>query len=197
MIRVNLLADELHRTRVRSRGRRRQRLFLACGAVLLLAILAVGARVRALQRQHARLAAESAVAERELAALAPELERVRALEAVRRRLAERVGWLEARQRQQDRPGRMLDDIGRSLPDSVWLTEVRQAPAVVVVRGRAADLTAVSDFVAGLERSASFAPPVEVVDSEVDGRGRAADPVRFELQAALRDPGLDAGEPEPR
>ena len=78
--------------------------------------------------------------------------------------------------------------GRSLPDGAWLTELRQASALVVLRGRAASLTSLSDFVSGLQRSASFAPPVEVVDSQIDDQGGAGDPIRFELHAALRDPG---------
>ena len=84
--------------------------------------------------------------------------------------------------------RLLEEVGASLPDGAWLTELRQAAELVVIRGRAASLTSVSDFVAGLEGTSSFAPPVEVVDGQVDDQGGAGDPVRFELHAALRDPG---------
>ena len=61
------------------------------------------------------------------------------------------------------------------------------PALVVSGPRCELDPSLSDFVSGLERSASFAPPVEVVDSQVDDLGGVGDPIRFELHAALRDP----------
>ena len=186
MIRINLLAVESHR--IRGRGRiRRRRVVAGCGALVVLTGLVTGARVCSVRQKRARLASAMALADGEIERLAPMLERVRVREAEHGRLAERMAWLDARRRQQDESVRLLDEVGRSLPDGAWLTELRQAPALVVLRGRAASLTSLSDFVSGLERSASFAPPVEVVDSQVDELGGVGDPIRFELHAALRDP----------
>lgn len=187
MIRINLLAVESHRTRGRGRIRRR-RVVAGCSAVVVLTGSVVGARVCSVRQERGRLASAMESADGEIERLAPALERVRDREAARARLAERVAWLDARRRQQDGPPRLLDEVGRSLPDGAWLTELRQASALVVLRGRAASLTSLSDFVSGLQRSASFAPPVEVVDSQIDDQGGAGDPIRFELHAALRDPG---------
>ena len=185
MIRINLLAIESHRTG--GRGRMRRRVFAAWGAVVLLTGSVVGTRVCTVRRESDRLASAMASAEHEVERLAPVLQDVRDREAERSRLAERVAWLDARRRQQDEPVRLLDEVGRSLPDGAWLTELRQEAAAVVLRGRAASLTSVSDFVAELERAASFASPVEVVDSQVDDLGSVGDPIRFELHAAFRGP----------
>ncbi|MCY4075055.1 MAG: PilN domain-containing protein [Acidobacteria bacterium] len=185
MIRINLLAIESHRTA--GRGRMRRRVFAACGAMVILTGSVVGTRVCTVRREGDRLASAMASAEREVEGLAPVLERVRDREAERSRLADRVAWLDARRRQQEAPVRLLDEVGRSLPDGAWLTELRQEAGTLVLRGRAASLTSVSDFVAGLERAASFSSPVEVVDSQVDDRGNVGDPIRFELHAALRGP----------
>ena len=159
--------------------------------MLVVTASTIGVRLWSLWREDARLAAAVALADREIDRLAPALERTRDREAALERLAERVSWLNARRAQQDEPVRLLDEIGWSLPDGVWLTELRQAPAAIVMRGRAANLTALSDFVAGLERSRSVSPPVEIVGSQIDDRGSAGDPLRFELQAALSRPGLAA------
>ena len=185
MIRINLLAVESRSTR--GRGRMRRRVLAGCGAAVVLTGTVVGARVCSVRQERARLASAVASADAEIERLAPTLERVRNREAERERLLERVAWLDARRRQRDEPVRLLDEVGRSLPDGAWLTELRQAAALVVIRGRAASLTSLSDFVSGLERSASFASPVEVVDSRIDDHGGAGDPIRFELHAALRDP----------
>ena len=157
--------------------------------MVALTVAVIGARVWSVRQEHGRLSSSTALADREIERLAPTLERLQDRESVRGRLTERVAWLDARRQQQDRPGRLLDEIGRSLPDGAWLTELRQAPTVIVIRGRAVSLTSLSDFVAGLERSSSFAPPVEIVDSQVDDQGGAGDPIRFELHAALRNPAL--------
>lgn len=190
MIRINLLAIESHRTG--GRGRMRRRVFAACGAVVVLTVSVVGTRVCTVRRESNRVASAMASAEREVERLARVLEGVRDREAERSRLADRVAWLDARRRQQDEPVRLLDEVGRSLPDGAWLTELRQEATAVVLRGRAASLTSVSDFVAELERAESFASPVEVVDSQVDDLGSAGDPIRFELHAAFHGPPRPTG-----
>ena len=187
MIRINLLAVESQRSR--GRGRTRRRMVAGCGALVVLTGSVVGARACSLRVERSRLASALAAAHAETERLAPILERVGDREAERARLAERVGLLDARRQRQDAPVRLLDEVRRSLPDGAWLTELRQASASVVIRGRAASLTALSDLVAGLERSASFAAPVEIVDSQVDDHGGAGDPIRFELHAAFRHAGL--------
>ena len=195
MIRINLLAVESQRTRGRGRIRR-QRTIAGCVAVVALTGSVAGARVCSVRQERSRLSSALALADGEVGRLAPMLERVAAREAERVRLAERVAWLAARRQRQDGPVRLLDEVGRSLPDGAWLTELRQASTLVVIRGRVASLSSLSDLVSGLELSASFASPVEIVDSQVDGRGGRGDPIRFEIHAALRDPG-SAGSPAPR
>ena len=60
--------------------------------------------------------------------------------------------------------------------------------MVVVQGRATTLTALSDFVASLELSGYFAPPVELVDSQLEDQQGQGEVVRFELRATFQLPG---------
>ena len=62
---------------------------------------------------------------------------------------------------------MLDQISRSLPDSMWLIEMKQTANDITIDGRCTTLTALSDFVSGLEASNYFSRPVEIVDSTVE------------------------------
>lgn len=189
MIRINLLEVDSQRVSYRGRARRRRRrTAVLCGAAVVLTGAVIAGRVWSVRQGHARLADALALADRELAGLAPIVERVEQQDALRGRLAERVVWLEVRREEQAGPVRLLDAVARSLPQGVWLTELRQAPTLVLIEGRATDLTSLSDFVAALERSPTFSPPVEVVGSQVDERGDNGDPVRFELRAVLRGPG---------
>ena len=81
---------------------------------------------------------------------------------------------------------MLDQVSFSLPDGLWLTELRQEDANIMIQGRSTTLTALSDFVANLEGSGYFTPPVEIIDSQLESQEQG-EVVRFELrgQFALR------------
>ena len=82
---------------------------------------------------------------------------------------------------------MLDQVSQNLPDSLWLTELRQDGNALVILGRAMTLTALSDFVANLELSGYFIPPVDLIDSQLadEAEGQV---VRFEVRAQFIVPG---------
>ena len=82
---------------------------------------------------------------------------------------------------------MLDQVSQNLPDSLWLTELRQDGNALVILGRAMTLTALSDFVANLELSGYFIPPVDLIDSQLadEAEGQV---VRFEVRAQFFVPG---------
>ncbi len=92
------------------------------------------------------------------------------------------------------PVRLLDEISRSLPDMLWLTEIKQQGSELTISGRCTTLTALSDFVGNLELGGFFDKPVEILDSQVDqnrGAGRGgADPVLD--QGGHQRPGRVAG-----
>ena len=66
---------------------------------------------------------------------------------------------------------LLDTVSASLPDGLWLTELRQETDALFLAGRAARPAAVFEFADNLERSEQVALPVEVTQVDTVGGGR--------------------------
>jgi type IV pilus assembly protein PilN len=81
------------------------------------------------------------------------------------------------------PVHLLDHISKSLPESMWLTDLKQAAGEITLEGRCTSLNALSDFVSALEASNLFERPVEIIDSRVEP-ATAATPelIRFSVKA---------------
>ncbi len=163
-----------------------RRVTLVGGVILAVTVMAIGGRVWSLRQETHDLDLEVAAATQELARLGPVVERVDALNARRVALESRVEIIEELRRGQDAPMRLLEELSRSLPDGVWLSRLEHDDATVGVEGRALNLAALSDFMANLESTGSFVPPVEIVDSQTEEVGQT-DVVRFELRSLLRRP----------
>ncbi len=102
-------------------------------------------------------------------------------------LTQRVTLIEQLRRGQSAPVHVLDEISRSLPDRLWLTELRQVGSDFTIMGFAASLPSLSDFVANLEATKWFKRPVEILDSQVTPDKVAGDLVRFSIKGAVNDP----------
>ena len=184
MIRVNLLETE-SRPEAPPRVGRGMRAALAAG----LAVAVAGAvlwPVLSVRAESARLEQRSRAVERELAGLAgasPQRD-----EAERRvaELAQRVALAEALEAARGASARTLEQLGRVLSEGVRLTELRQQGRDVVIEGRAAGMTGVSDLVAGLEASGYFLPPVEIVESRLEAQA-GAEAVHFQLRMSFSPP----------
>lgn len=189
MIRINLLAVERERTRRRTGGGllAAQKITIACSLILLVTALGVGWWYWSLARQSVRLDEELAAAEQETLRLRSVLQQVQQFEARKAQLQQRVTLIEQLRRGQSGPVHLLDVISRTLPDRLWLTELTQKGPEVTLRGRATSLTALSDFVGSLETSGRFAPPVEIVDSQLEQQAQA-ELVQFTVRAQLVPPG---------
>ena len=186
MIRINLLAGDRGRPKRGVEVDLAQKVTIGCTVILVATVVLIGWRFWSLRQDSAQLTQELAAADQELQRLAPVLERVLAFEAQGAQLTERVALIEQLRHGQSGPVRMLDEISRSLPDGLWLLELRQEDEEVFVVGRARTLTALSDFMANLEDSGQVPPPVEIVDSHLEDT-RQGDVVRFELRATFVRP----------
>ena len=182
MIRINLLAAEpLPEGPPRSGAARVTA--MAGGAVVLGVVL--GLMVRdglATRRESNRLDERMRVVDRQLAGLAGvEAQRE---EAERRRddLVRRVALAETLRAAQGAPVRLLEQVGRVVPEDAWLTEMRLGGDLVTLTGRAAEMSGLTELVAGLEASGHFLPPIEIVDSRRDGGA-----VHFEIRARFSLP----------
>ena len=65
------------------------------------------------------------------------------------------------------PVHLLDHISKSLPESMWLTDLASQPTTSRSKGDVRSLNALSDFVSALEASNLFERPIEIIDSRVE------------------------------
>lgn len=181
MIRINLVRDRVPRKQAAAPARRwRVALGVAAAAA---AAAAVGWQHWSLQQRSGQLTDELAAADRTLRELSTVSDELSRLESRRAELALRGDAIEQLRRARSGAARLLDGVGRSVPDGLRLSGLRQSPGGVVIAGRAATLTALSDFVARLEQSSQVESPIEIVDSQTE-EAPDGEVVRFELRAGF-------------
>ena len=187
MIRINLLAVERALPRRRFTFDLGEKTTALSSVILVVAVGLIGLQVVSVRGESQALDDDLDGARQEITRLQAELNQVNQLDSLRDLLRDRVTLIEQLQRAQVGPVQMLDQISRNLPDSLWLTELRQDGDVLVILGRAMSLTALSDFVANLERSGYFIPPVDLIDSQLEDEAQGQ-VVRFEVRARFFVPG---------
>jgi type IV pilus assembly protein PilN len=140
-----------------------------------------------LQRQDAGLHQELVAARAEKARLQPILREVEKFEAQKRDLQQRVNLIEELRQNQVGPVHMLDQISRSVPDRLWLTEMKQTGEELQLDGKTSTLSSLADFVANLEASGYFVKPVDITNSEEE-KGKDTDLIKFTVKATFEMPG---------
>ncbi len=184
MIRINLLASRGDRGAYLV-ARPSFRMAVVGGLATLIAVVVVSVWwTWTLRAEAADVSRALAEAEAALRSLSPAVERVRELEDRRADLLGRAGLIDRLRAGRTTTLRMLDWLSRGLPDGLWLSEVREQPDGVSVRGRASTLATVSDYVAALESARPFGAAVELVDSQRGDRLRGREIVDFELRVSL-------------
>jgi type IV pilus assembly protein PilN len=140
-----------------------------------------------LQRQDAALHQELVAARAEKARLQPILKEVERFEGQKRDLQQRVNLIEELRQNQVGPVHMLDQISRSIPDRLWLMDMKQAGNDVTLDGKTSTLSSLADFVANLEASGYFIKPVEITNSEEE-KANDTDLIKFTVKATFEMPG---------
>jgi type IV pilus assembly protein PilN len=200
MIRINLLAVDRDRAKRRPAGGgapaaagpqgTQQKITLACSLIMVLTALGIGWWYWSLKLQSDRIEEDIVTSQKETARLRTLIQQVQANDSRRAQLQERVALIEELRKGRDLPVRMLDEISRSLPDMLWLTDIKQQANDVTISGRCTSLTALSDFVENLKAGGYFKPP-EILDSQVEA---SSQPVpggaltRFSVKATIATPG---------
>jgi type IV pilus assembly protein PilN len=82
-------------------------------------------------------------------------------------LSEKLALIDRLRVAQHGPVNLLATLSRSLPDGLWLMELTQKGNTVQVEGRAASLTAVTDFAERLQNSGTFDRPVEIITTSME------------------------------
>ena len=197
MIRINLLAVE----RTRSKKPRivipaAHRVTIGASLILIATLLTIGWWFWSLRQQSLQVDADLARAEAETQQLRTVLAQVQKFETRRAQLQQRVTIIEQLRKGQSAPVRVLDQISRSLPDRVWLTDLKQTGADFTINGFTTSLTALSDFIANLEATRWFRKPVEIIDSQVKSDPKTGDLVQFSIKGAFVDPDAPAAAAAP-
>ena len=115
--------------------------------------------------------------------MGPVVDRLQELASERSGLEQHVGLVHALRRGQTGPVHMLDQLSRAMPEGLWLARLEQDGDAVIVEGRALTLGALLEFMANLERSGYFEPPVEIIGSQVE-ETEQGEVVGFELRAGF-------------
>lgn len=193
MIRINLLSVEKPIAATASSGPRFSlNLSEKAGPVAALFVIAGCAGYVALdylnlQRQDSAIREELVAAHAEKARLQPILKEVERFEAQKKDLQERVNLIEELRQNQVGPVHLLDQISRSMPDRLWLLDMKQTGNDVTLEGKTSTLSSLADFVANLEASGYFAKPVEITNSEEE-KANETDLIKFTVKATFEMPG---------
>ncbi len=193
MIRINLLAVERERTKRRPLSgiqATQQKITLAGSLVLVVAGLAIGWWYWSLDKQAKRVEEEIVTGQKEAERLQTLIVQVKQFETRKAQLQERVALIEELRQGQPGPVHLIDEISRSLPDLLWLTQIKQSGQDMTITGRCTAATALSDFVGNLELGGYFKKPVEINEMQVDSTQRGAggvDVIRFSIKASIAQP----------
>jgi type IV pilus assembly protein PilN len=189
MIRINLLAVERGKPK-KQRGALispAHRVTVGASLILIATVLGIGWWFLSIQQKSAQIDRDIARAEAETSQLRSVLQQVQKFESRKAQLTQRVTLIEQLRRGQSAPVHVIDEISKSLPDRLWLTDLKQVGGDFTLSGFAASLPSLSDFVASLESTKWFKRPVEILDSQVTEDKTAGDIVRFSIRATLNDP----------
>lgn len=187
MIRINLLAVERTSAKRTSLIPAAHRVVIAASLILLATTLSVGWWFWSLRQTVQQLDDDIVHAETETQQLRSVLMQVQKFEARKAQLQQRVTLIEQLRRGQNAPVHLLDEVSKSVPERLWLTEMTQKGQDVTMAGMTTSLTGLSDFVANLGSSAWFKRPIEIIDTAMATNDKTGELVKFSVKATMHNP----------
>jgi type IV pilus assembly protein PilN len=164
MPRINLLPwrAQLRAQRQKEFGLATLGALLAAGAVTLFTSWGISG---AIDRQHDR----NEVLKQEIATLDKQITEILGLEAQKQRLVARMEIITHLQRSRPEVVHVFDQLVRTLPDGVYLTQVKQVDKKLELHGVAQSSTRVSTFMRNIESSPWLTnPELQVVETLKSG-----------------------------
>ena len=203
MIRINLLSAERERTKTKKKkasialGTAAQKQAATAALILALGVGFVGWRYLAVTHDSAQLDTDIAKAKEETARLRTIIQQVQQFEQRKGQLQQRVQLIEQLRKSQSGPVHMLDQISRSLPQMLWLTELKQTDAAIEIDGKCTALTNLSEFVNNLEASGYFKRSIEIVSTTTEALPQPpGELIKFTIRAVFQVPNAPAPPPAP-
>jgi type IV pilus assembly protein PilN len=189
MIRINLLGGERQKAKT-ARFDAGQQLTAMCGMVVVAAACGVGFWYWSLSAEASTLDAQVANLKRESARLDTVLAEVKTFEDRKAALQQRVALIERLRQGQTVPVQVLDHVSRSLPEMLWLTDLKADGSFLTIEGKTTTLIGLSDFVGNLGSNPVLQKPIEILDSSAEtdagskGAPATAELIKFKVRAAL-------------
>ena len=162
MIRVNLLATGSHAAPARVWVPAEQKTSVIGLGMLLVTGLVVGGWWYYLNSQKAATEDHITQAGVRITQLKDAVKLLELFSTQKAELETRLALIDRLRAAKHAPVRMLNLLNASVPEGVWLMEIKQAGTSVTLEGRAMSQTSVSDFAKSLQDSGFFKMPVEVV-----------------------------------
>ncbi len=162
---------------------------LLCSLIVIGAVLYVGYSWWSLYQQGQRLEMELAQAKEEEQKLQAVLRQFEAFEARKKQLEQRVKLIEDLRRDQGKAVHLLDKVSTSVPDRLWLTDMKQTGDSIQMDGQTSTLTALADFIGNLENTGYFKRPVEIISSNEE-KINAMELIKFQMKADFLIPGSE-------
>jgi len=193
MIRINLLGGERQVKKKAIAFDIGRRVTALCSLLLVLTVVGIGYWYYVLRQRSTELDAAILSARREQTRLQSIIREVAAFDEQRSALQERVTLIEQLRSGQSIPVQLLDQVSKSLPDMLWLTDLDQKGNDVTIAGQSTTLIALSDFVGNLGNSSLLVKPIEIVKSQVDSvaipgqKAAKVDLIKFTVKAQLVPP----------
>jgi type IV pilus assembly protein PilN len=190
MIRINLLAAERESKKKKATFQSGQKVTIACSLVLVLTGTVIGWRFMAISSESKKLDEDIAKAQTEAQRLHAVIQQVQQFEQQKAQLQQRVVLIEQLRKSQTGPVHMLDQVSRSMPSMLWLTNLKQeGDTSVQIDGRSTTQTGVSDFVGNLEGSGYFKKSVDIVESKTEPIPQPPGQlIKFSLKGVFQTPG---------
>jgi type IV pilus assembly protein PilN len=167
MIRVNLLSNGPGAAPAKEWLPREQRGAAIGLLMLLVTAVGVGGYWGYLQSARASTEVSITAAESELARLKTAMTLLDRANARKAELNERLGLIERLRTAKRGPLSLLETVSLSVPDGLWLLEIKQTGVAVQIEGRAMSLTSVTDFTQRIQNSGLFKPPVEILTTTTE------------------------------
>ncbi len=173
MPRINLLP-----WRAELQTRRRNQFFIGLGVAVGAAALAVLASNLVMNGIIDNQADRNNLLKAEITSLDKRIEEILDLETKKDRLLARMEIIEQLQRSRPEEVHLFDELVKTLPDGVRLTEVKQTGSRLEIKGSAESNTRVSAFMRNIDKSKWLAKPdLQVVEvQDVSGKKKTVGPV---------------------
>jgi type IV pilus assembly protein PilN len=186
VIRVNLLGTLVGAPVKRQWVPAAQRSALIGVGMIVLTAVAVSGWWYYLYAQGGSLTSRIGTAEIELVRLQEAAKLVAKATARKAELSERLALIDRLRASKRGPVSLLETLNRSIPDGLWLLEIKQTGTAVQVDGRALSLSSVTDFAERLQNSGLFEHPVEILTTLTEAVEETT-VVRFSVKAEAAKP----------